>query len=90
MYRVRASGGGQAVLIASAMAARVCYHFPCMSDAGFTSDDVLGFEEELDPATGAPTGVLRVMLKDGSEREFRGEEIEQVRGILEHYTQPEA
>lgn len=53
----------------------------------FNSDDVLGWEEETDPA-GEKTGVLRVMLKDGTQREFRDDAIERVRGILEHYMPP--
>lgn len=61
-----------------------------MSDVDFNADDVLGYEEEIDPATGQMTGVLRVLLKDGSEREFRGAEIERVRQILEHSMPPNA
>ena len=56
--------------------------------ADFNSDDVLGWEEETDPTTGEKTGMLRVLLKDGTQREFRDDEIERVRGILEHYMPP--
>jgi hypothetical protein len=56
----------------------------------FTPDDVLGFEFGSDPATGGSTGVLTVMLKDGSERKFQGAEADQVRRILEESSPPTA
>ena len=56
----------------------------------FDSDDVLGFEEEFDPATGQTTGVLKVMLKDGTERRFHGDEADRVRDVLQHFTPPTA
>ncbi|HLJ14675.1 MAG TPA: hypothetical protein VKV15_09280 [Bryobacteraceae bacterium] len=56
----------------------------------FNSDDVLGFEEETDAPTGQKTGMLKVMLKDGTERLFRNDEADQVRDILQHFTPPTA
>jgi len=54
----------------------------------FSTDDVLGFEYETDPATGENTGVLTVTFKDGSQRKFKGAEADKAGQILEDYTPP--
>ena len=62
-----------------------------MSDrTDFTPDDVLGFEYDADPGTGENTGVLTVMFKDGTNRQFEGAEADQVRRILQDYSPPSA
>ena len=58
--------------------------------ADFTPDDVVGFEFDSDPVTGEKTGGLTVTLKDGTERKFKGSEVDQVRPILEDYSAPSA
>jgi len=53
-------------------------------------DDVLGYAPEVDPSTGKTTGGIVVMFKDGTERRFEGDELEQVLPILGHVTPPNA
>jgi hypothetical protein len=62
-----------------------------MSDpTDFTADDVLGFEFDTDPRTGNNTGVITVMFKGGTERKFRGAEVDQVHEILQDSSPPSA
>ena len=62
-----------------------------MSDQiDFTADDVLGFEFSDNPVTGESNAILTIMFKDGTERNFTGDSVTQVSGILQEYSPPNA
>ena len=43
-------------------------------------DDILSYAPEVDSVTGQSTGGMSVLLKDGTERRYRQEELEKIRG----------
>ena len=53
-------------------------------------DDVLSYAPEVDPSSGEATGGMVVVFKDGTERRFEGDELEQVLPVLGHVTPPNA
>ena len=53
-------------------------------------DDVLSYAPEVDPSSGETTGGMVVVFKDGTERRFEGDELEQVLPMLQHVTPPTA
>jgi hypothetical protein len=61
-----------------------------MSDVNLDPDDVLSYAPEVDDTTGQPTGGLIVILKDGTERRFKDDELDQVLPVLQHVTPPTA
>src|SRR5262249_1625330 len=54
------------------------------------ADDVLGYAPEVDPTTGKSTGGMIVLLKDGSEKRYRREDLQTILPILKHVTPPTA
>ena len=56
----------------------------------FDPDDVLSYSPEVDPSSGETTGGMVVTFKDGTERRFEGDELEQVLPVLQHVTPPTA
>ncbi len=53
-------------------------------------DDILSYGPEVDSSTGETTGGIIVVCKDGTERRFQGDELEQVLPVLQHVTPPTA
>ena len=53
-------------------------------------DDILSYTSEVDPSSGKATGGIIVVCKDGTERRFQGDELEEVLPVLEHVTPPTA
>ena len=53
-------------------------------------DNVLSYAPEVDPKTEETTGGIIVVFKDGTERRFDGDELEQVLPVLQHVTPPTA
>jgi hypothetical protein len=53
-------------------------------------DDILSYAPEVDPATEKMTGGIIVVFKDGTERRFQADELEQILPVLQHVTPPTA
>ena len=66
------------------------YHKPMSEPLSLDPDEILSYAPELDPSSGEATGVMVVVFRDGTERRFEGDELEQVLPALGHVTPPTA